>query len=102
MCQRRGQANLVRSAVWELSKEAQDNLRPIKDLDSTSLRTIQLGPEYGQLINDNWKFRDAFSLDWIRAQCESGMAYGVINIDQGNDVSQLISWIIAYKYVSLF
>ena len=96
ICQKRGQASLGKSAVWELSKEVQ--LRPLKDLESNSLRVIKLGPKHGQFIFDNWKFRDDFpdSLDWIISQCKSGLAYGVVDIHQE---TELISWIIAYKYV---
>jgi len=68
-------------------------------------------------INDNWEFKDEFSLQWIHSQCKNGFAYGVFttseetkvkinSVEQGqrelDDLDtkidkQPISWISAYK-----
>ena len=63
-----------------------------KDLNigGKRLTVHRLGTEHADWINSNWKFRDDYSLHWIKKQCQSGFAYGVSY--QG----QLISWIVAY------
>ena len=48
----------------------------------------KLGTEHAELINDNWKFSDAYSVQWIRAQCASGLAYGVFVAQTASQSSQ--------------
>lgn len=116
LCRQRG--NIKHNEIcplWELPQEVLPSLSSKDHFKSKSghpLRLEHLGPEFSQLINDNWKFRDAYSVHWIRSQCESGLSYGVFPLDidrqssrpADDDVNaakskQPISWIIAYKYV---
>lgn len=62
-----------------------------------------LGPEYANLINDNWKFRNDASFLWIKSQCQSGKAFGTFSYysSDSDDVKEPISWIMAYKHGAL-
>ena len=42
-----------------------------------------------EFINENWKFRDEFSVQWIHRQCESGFAYGVFTVSEATAAGEL-------------
>ena len=42
-----------------------------------------------EFINENWKFRDEFSVQWIRRQCKSGFAYGVFTVSEATAAGEL-------------
>lgn len=103
LCRKRSQIKYNQvSPLWELTE------LPTWNHDDTflsklghQLRLEQLGPEHGDFINDNWKFRTEHTLEWIRTQCQRRLAYGVFPIENednaGDKRGQPITWIISYK-----
>lgn len=90
LCKKRGVIKFNEICpLWELpSAEKGDRaklqkLTNFKSKSGHELIVKQLdGPEHAEFINENWKFRDEFSVQWIRRQCKSGFAYGVFKVSE--------------------
>jgi len=123
LCEKHGIATQKKSPLWELQetekKAKLQNISSFKSKSGHNLIVKKLDSfEYAQFIDDNWEFKDEFSLHWIHSQCKNGFAYGVFttseetkvknnSVEQGQDErddldtkinKQPISWISAYKY----
>ena len=47
-------------------------------------------------MHDNWEFRDDTSLQWIKKQCENGMAFGAFPNSNSGFNEEPVSWAVAY------
>ena len=72
------------NTVWELPPEKRSKLQKITEFKSKSGHRLSIkqlhSSEHAKFINDNWKFKDKNSLNWIRKQCKNGFAYGVFKV----------------------
>ena len=76
----------------------QNNTQPILKESDWIVKPLNTEKD-AKMIDENWKFRDETSLQWIQSQCKNGMAYGTFPApsDDVNEPVQPVSWIIAYK-----
>ena len=89
LCQNRSEkAQLEEFPLWEKTvNEYQEGIWKTKPLTCE---------KYAKLMHDNWEFRDDTSLQWIKKQCENGMAFGVFSKSKGGFNEEPVSWAVAY------